>query len=69
MIMKNRDVSLDMVTGWLIICLVFHHISDIGLYKVGYEDNVVLNLIEQIGNPLYARYFMQAFFVITGLCS
>lgn len=67
--MKNRDVSLDMVKGWLIICLVFHHISDIGLYKVGYEDNVVLNLIEQIGNPLYACYFMQTFFVITGFCS
>lgn len=66
--MKNRNISLDVVKGWLIVCLVFHHISDIGLYKCAFDSDV-LRFIEIVGSPLYACYFMQTFFLITGMCS
>lgn len=66
--MKTRLKYIDIAKGIMIICLCFHHfpqaIKQLGINGGG--DNYSFIWLTY---KFYACYFMQAFFIITGLCS
>lgn len=64
----ERNKSLDIAKGILIILLVVHHIVDVGV-RINALDNNVLNFVSEIQHPLILCYFMPAFFIISGICS
>ena len=64
---KERDLSIDVAKGILIVMLIFHHIVDIG--QGIHIDNEILRLMHHVQRPLVLCYFMQTFFMITGMCS
>lgn len=66
--MKMRDESIDITKGILISLLIFHHIVDFGAREFGVV-NPVLEMMRVVQRPLILCYFMQAFFLITGICS
>lgn len=65
---KKRDESIDILKGLLIFFLVVHHANDWGYHGLGINCDA-LQLILIIQRPLILCYFMQAFFLVTGICS
>ena len=63
---KKRLPYIDTAKGILMICLLYGHMH-IYAEMVGYH-NEGMKLMQQLV-PLYASFFMQTFFVITGYCS
>lgn len=63
-----RDPSLDATKGILIILLVLHHVVDIGVRVSGIENNL-LDIMKLLQRPLALCFFMQSFFLISGMCS
>lgn len=63
---RIRIPWIDIAKGILIICLVYGH-HKLFAIQSGYED-CVTELIHH-SMRLYAAFFMQTFFIITGLCS
>lgn len=64
--MKQRIEYIDIAKALLIICLLYGHMFMIARFQ-GYND--VINTTAKSFVPIYATFFMQAFFIITGLCS
>lgn len=64
--MKQRIEYIDIAKALLILCLLYGHMFLIARYQ-GYNDNV--NIFAKSFVRLYATFFMQTFFIITGLCS
>lgn len=64
--MKQRIEHIDIAKALLILCLLYGHMFLIARYQ-GYNDNV--NIFAKSFVQLYATFFMQTFFIITGLCS
>lgn len=63
---SQRIPWIDITKGLLILCLVYGHHKQFAM-KCGMDDEVI-NFIQ--GSMLfYASFFMQTFFIITGLCS
>lgn len=62
---KDRIEYIDTTKGILIIFLIFHHVINVA------KDIVSIDYLRYISkiDVLYVPYFMQAFFLITGLCS
>ena len=67
-VMVSRDEALDATKGILIIFLVLHHIVDVGMGKYGIQ-NGFLALMYAVQRPVALCFFMQCFFIITGMCS
>ena len=65
---SNRDNSIDVAKGILIIMLVFHHIVNYG-DRVLHLNNAVLEFMRYVQRPGALCFFMPAFFLITGMCS
>lgn len=63
-----RDPSVDATKGLLILMVVVHHVVDVGARELP-NGNELLLFVENIQRPLILCYFMQAFFIITGMCS
>ena len=69
---KSNDIKTDRIPwidiskGILIMCLVFGH-HKLFAMRSGYEDGVTVFI--QHSMRFYAAFFMQTFFIITGLCS
>lgn len=64
--MKQRIEYIDIAKALLILCLLYGHMFMIARFQ-GYNDNV--NTFAKSFVRLYATFFMQSFFIITGLCS
>ena len=64
--MKERIKYIDVAKGILICCLVWGHMSIISR-EYGMDDKVLHGVNATI--RLYGAFFMQTFFIITGLCS
>lgn len=64
--MKQRDSSIDVLKGILILLVVLNHISGVAR-KVGVEDMTIDVL--HVLRDLYVPFFMPAFFIVTGMCS
>lgn len=64
--MKQRIEYIDIAKALLILCLLYGHMFMIARFQ-GYNDNV--NNFAKSFVRLYATFFMQSFFIITGLCS
>lgn len=64
--MKERIRYIDVAKGILICCLVWGHMSIISR-EYGMDDKVLHGVNATI--RLYGAFFMQTFFIITGLCS
>lgn len=62
---KERLPFIDATKGILIVFLVFHHVVNIARGKMSVENMEFLTKWD----VLYAPYFMQTFFFITGYCS
>lgn len=62
----QRDSSLDVMKGILILLVVLNHVTGIS-NKCGIHNNTfdVLHIIRE----LYVPFFMPAFFIVTGICS
>lgn len=65
-IKKNRIGYIDIAKGILICCLLYGHMF-LFARKEGINDSAISYL--QKGIILYAGFFMQSFFIITGFCS
>ncbi len=65
---KKRDPSIDILKGVLITLLIVHHVHDFGHRSMGI-DSTALDFIQLVQRPLILCYFMQTFFLITGMCS
>ena len=65
---KCRNVALDATKGLLIVLLILHHIVDVGV-RICDIHNPVLDAMRMLQRPIAVCYFMQAFFLISGLCS
>lgn len=67
MTLNNRKSYIDIAKGILIICLCFHHfpqaLKQLNIFGGGDFSFIWLTY------KFYACYFMQAFFIISGLCS
>ena len=69
---KSNDIKTDRIPwidiskGILILCLVYGH-HKLFAMRSGYEDGVTVFI--QHSMRFYAVFFMQTFFIITGLCS
>lgn len=64
----TRDRSLDVAKGILISLLVAMHFAGFAVNDF-HVTNPVTRVISQYEAPLIACYFMQTFFIITGMCS
>lgn len=64
----NRDIAIDITKGLLISLLVLHHIIDFGVREYGIK-NELLSFGTLVQRPLALCFFMQTFFLITGMCS
>ena len=65
MLQRQRTSFIDIAKGILILVVIFHHIM-FAANEVKVSGDFSLNLYLL---PLYASWFMPAFFVITGYCS
>lgn len=63
---KKRIEYIDIAKGLLICCLIYGHML-IFAREEGINDTVMPIMQKSI--PLYNAFFMQTFFLITGLCS
>lgn len=66
---KVRYSYFDIAKGCMMIFLIFHHIADFSFRNFAIYNNTLLNIFSEIQRPIMLCYFMQAFFVITGICS
>lgn len=66
--MKERIAAYDIAKGILICLLIIHHIPEVACSMMGIDDSL-LNGFCKIQKPLFVCYFMQAFFMISGICS
>lgn len=64
---KTRKSYIDIAKGILIICLCYHHFPQ-ALKQLNIFGGGDFSLIWR-SYSFYACYFMQAFFIITGLCT
>lgn len=64
--MKQRIEYIDIAKALLILCLLYSHMFMIARFQ-GIND--VVNATAKSFVPIYATFFMQTFFIITGLCS
>lgn len=64
--MSERIKYIDVAKGILICCLIWGHMSIISRYY-GLDDKILHGVNATI--RLYGTFFMQTFFIITGLCS
>ena len=64
--MKKRITYIDVAKGILICCLLYGHML-IYACAEGINDSVMPIMWESVS--LYNAFFMQTFFLITGLCS
>lgn len=63
---ENRIAYIDIAKGILICCLMYGHML-IFARERGIDDSAMV--VMQKGIKLYAGFFMQSFFIITGFCS
>lgn len=63
---KKRIEYIDIAKALLILCLLYGHMFMVARFQ-GYDDPVRNTLSKFV--VIYATFFMQAFFIITGLCS
>lgn len=64
--MKQRIEYIDIAKAFLILCLLYGHLFLIARLQ-GYND--IVNSYATRPCKIYATFFMQAFFIFTGLCS
>lgn len=65
--LRNKRIAyIDTIKGLLILCLLHGHYK-IMAWDEGMNDNVLRVMNATVG--LYNCFFMQTFFIITGLCS
>lgn len=62
----KRIEYIDIAKALLILCLLYGHMVMVARLQ-GFEDATHTNLVKV--TRIYATFFMQAFFLITGLCS